>query len=113
MVDAAIFPVSRCGERNPSRAPDPSDVTSPTGPLRASKPAGITMTRTTVEVSVTSNEGVRIPIGLMTPHQALALPEEVAFEASHPDHEVGNTDVLLDREMLQDHVDAAASSPST
>ncbi|PWE53760.1 hypothetical protein DEM27_24820 [Metarhizobium album] len=68
------------------------------------------MTKTTVEISVTSDEGVRTPIGLMTPRQALQLPDHVEFEASHPDHEAGNTDVLLDREMLQDHVDASEVS---
>ncbi|WP_165823560.1 hypothetical protein [Metarhizobium album] len=46
----------------------------------------------------------------MTPRQALQLPDHVEFEASHPDHEAGNTDVLLDREMLQDHVDASEVS---
>jgi hypothetical protein len=62
------------------------------------------MTKTTIEISVTSDEGLRIPIGLMTPRQALELPDQVEFEASHPDHEAGHTDVFLDREMLHDHL---------
>ncbi|TWF43341.1 hypothetical protein [Neorhizobium alkalisoli] len=63
-----------------------------------------------VEVSVTGTDGERVAIGLMTAHQALSLPEHVPFEASHPDHEPGATDVLLDRGTLQAHVDGSPSN---
>jgi hypothetical protein len=37
--------------------------------------------------------------------QALALPEEIKFEVSHPGIQAGGTDLLMDRVELQDHVD--------
>lgn len=66
------------------------------------------MTYPIVEVTVTGPEGERVPLGLMNSKQALALPQGVVFEASHPDHEAGSTDLFIDRDTLQDHVDAKA-----
>jgi hypothetical protein len=59
-----------------------------------------------VEVSVTSANGDRVPVGLMNTQQALSLPPEFDIEVSHPAHEAGSTDILMDRATLQDHIDA-------
>lgn len=61
-----------------------------------------------VEVSVTSVDGDRIPVGLMNTQQALSLPPEIDIEVSHPAHQAGSTDVFMDRVTLQDHVDTTS-----
>ncbi len=58
-----------------------------------------------VEVSVTSADGDRIPVGLMNAQQALSLPPDIDIEVSHPTHAAGSTDIFVDRATLQDHVD--------
>jgi hypothetical protein len=61
-----------------------------------------------VEVTVAS-EGERVPMGLMNTEQALALPEELDVEISHPEHEPGETETFISREELKEHVDAAGA----
>jgi len=58
-----------------------------------------------VEVSVTSADGDRVPVGLMNTQQALSLPPEIDIEVSHPAHKAGSTDIFMNRAALQDHVD--------
>ena len=58
-----------------------------------------------VEVSVIGIEGEGVVVGLVNAQQALALPEEIKFEVSHPGIEAGGTDFLMDRVEMQDHVD--------
>jgi len=43
----------------------------------------------------------------MNAEQALALPDEIDFEVSHPDHEAGTTDNFIGRDELAAHVEAA------
>lgn len=57
-----------------------------------------------VEVSVTSAEGERIPVGLMNTEQALSLPHDMNIEVSHPDHDAGDTEIFMDRATFQDHL---------
>jgi hypothetical protein len=62
--------------------------------------------KSVVEVAINSN-GNRIPVGLMNAEQALALPDEIDFDVSHPDHEAGTTDNFIGRDELAAHVEAA------
>jgi len=67
-------------------------------------------TKDLVEVTV-SPGGRRMPIGLMTIGQALSLPNDIEFEASHPDHEAGSTDVFVSREALNNHWERLSAIP--
>ncbi|WP_018901354.1 hypothetical protein [Rhizobium sp. 2MFCol3.1] len=59
---------------------------------------------TLVEVAVIS-AGQRVPMGLMNKDQALALPDEIEVEVSHPEHEAGSTDTYISRDELKEHVE--------
>jgi hypothetical protein len=61
-----------------------------------------------VEVAVNSG-GDRIPVGLMNAGQALALPEEIEFEVSHPDHEAGATETFISTDELLERVSSGQS----
>jgi hypothetical protein len=52
-----------------------------------------------VEVAVNSDCN-RVPLGLMNAEQALALPEQIEFEVSHPDHEAGATETFISKDEL-------------
>lgn len=54
-----------------------------------------------VEVTVTTDGGKQIPIGIMNAKQALSLPDEMDVAVSHPNREAGTTDALVDRARLQ------------
>lgn len=56
-----------------------------------------------VEVAVNS-DGNRVPLGLMNTEQALALPEGIDFEVSHPEHEAGATETFISKDELLKHV---------
>ncbi|TAU86360.1 hypothetical protein ELI40_08185 [Rhizobium leguminosarum] len=58
-----------------------------------------------VEVTV-KLDGDRTPVGLMNAEQALALPGEMDFEVSHPDHEAGVTDTFITKQELVEHIAA-------
>ncbi|OWV80606.1 hypothetical protein ATY78_07955 [Rhizobium sp. R635] len=55
-----------------------------------------------VEVAVATEEG-RVPLG--NAKQALALPDDLDVEVSHPDHEPGNTDHFIQKNELRRHLD--------
>ncbi|UWU31266.1 hypothetical protein N2600_29455 (plasmid) [Rhizobium sp. WSM1274] len=57
-----------------------------------------------VEVAVDTEEG-RIALGIMNDKQALALPDELDVEVSHPDHEPGKTDHFIHKDELRRHLD--------
>lgn len=57
-----------------------------------------------VEVAVETEEG-RVPLGIMNAKQALALPDDLNVEVSHPDHEPGNTDRFIRKDELRRHLD--------
>ena len=58
-----------------------------------------------VEVTV-KLDGDRTPVGLMNAEQALALPDGMDFEVSHPDDEAGATETFITRQELVEHVAA-------
>ncbi|WP_245443137.1 hypothetical protein [Rhizobium sp. H4] len=60
-----------------------------------------------VEVSVDTEEG-RVPLGIMNARQALALPDDLDVEISHPDHEPGNTDRFIQKDELRRHLDVSS-----
>ncbi len=54
-----------------------------------------------VEVTVLTDDGGQLPIGIMNAKQALYLPEELDVSISHPDGEEGLPDGLIDRQGLR------------
>ena len=63
-----------------------------------------------VEVAVDTEDG-RIPLGIMNADQALALPDDLDVEVSHPDHEPGNTDLFIQKDELRRHLDDQYGRP--
>ncbi|PDT10067.1 hypothetical protein CO670_31125 [Rhizobium sp. J15] len=57
-----------------------------------------------VEVAVDTEEG-RVPLGIMNAKQALALPDDLDLEVSHPDHEPGSTDHFIQKKELRRHLE--------
>ena len=54
-----------------------------------------------VEVTVTNDDGEKVPIGIMNAKQALSLPEDMDVSVSHPDHDLGPTDEFIGRDELR------------
>ena len=52
-----------------------------------------------VEV-VTTEDGVKVPLGIVSVKQALDMPETEGVEYSHPEHEAGETDVFVTQDQL-------------